>query len=193
MSHEIDWNVGEYEKQSGGFEPLPAGEYVVKIVKHEWKAIDNDARKNGERLNFQLEILEGEYKGRKLFPSLNVKSLKPKAPDKKLSAAEFARGVFRVIVDSCGLASCKNVAELYGIPFVAVVTLKAKTDKNGKPVVDAQGKPTGEMTNDFRGYKKRERKGDALPTGGGGGSAAPASTAPWGTAASTPAKTTQSA
>ena len=166
---EINWDVNGYEKQSGGFDPVPAGDYVVKITKHEWKLIGNDKAK-GERLNLTLDIIEGDLKGRKLFEGLNVKATAPRAEGKKMSSAEFARGQFRSIVDCCGLVSCKNVAELYNIPFVVSVSLKAKTDK------------PNEMQNEIRGYKKRERRGDALPTGNGGSVTPASNAAPWGVA-----------
>lgn len=165
MSHEIDWNVGDYKPQSGDFEVLPAGDYVVKVVKHEWKPIKGDAKANGEGLNLHLEVIEGEQKGSRLFEWLNVKSTAPKAEGKKLSSAEMARGKFRAIVDSCGLASCKNVAELYGIPFVVVVACKADDRDKTK------------MRNELRSYKKRVR--DALPKAAGGGAAAGSEAAPW--------------
>ena len=48
---------------------VPAGEYNVKIVRSEVKALNSG---NGHALNLELEILDGEFNGRKLFDSLNL-------------------------------------------------------------------------------------------------------------------------
>lgn len=47
----------------GGFEPVPAGDYLVEIEKVEEKT----SKAGNAMLNFTFNIVDGEYEGRKIF------------------------------------------------------------------------------------------------------------------------------
>ncbi|MFG1389069.1 DUF669 domain-containing protein [Xanthobacter versatilis] len=61
--------------ERGGFTPLPAGEYMVQIV--EGGVVRKD---NGDAMmKLVLEVMDGEFTGRKLFENLNIRHSNPTA------------------------------------------------------------------------------------------------------------------
>ena len=68
-----------------GFEPIPAGKYVAVITASEMKETKN---KDGHYLELVFQIIEGEYKGRKLWGRLNLDNANP-------TAVQIARGQLR--------------------------------------------------------------------------------------------------
>ena len=53
------------------FEPIPAGKYLTAISTSEMKDTKNG---NGSYLELEFAVLEGQYKGRKLWARLNLKN-----------------------------------------------------------------------------------------------------------------------
>jgi hypothetical protein len=68
MGSEINFNANDVPPQTP-FEPVPNGKYRAHIVDSEVKPT-KDGR--GKYLQLEWEILDGEYKGRKIWDRLNI-------------------------------------------------------------------------------------------------------------------------
>lgn len=130
------------------FDPLPAGKYVAAITESEMKPTKNGS---GHYLQLTFTVLEGEYKNRVLWARLNLNN--PNATTVKIARSELS-----AICRATGVMAPKDSVELHNLPLAITVKLKKRDD-------------TGEMTNEIKGYAKREANGQALQ--------APNSTPPW--------------
>jgi hypothetical protein len=61
-------NVGDSNGGGRGFEPVPAGEYLVEIIKSAIKPVKSG---NGKYVYLEMRIVEGPEEGRYLFDRLN--------------------------------------------------------------------------------------------------------------------------
>ena len=105
--------------QPASFELLPKGEYLARIVESD--VVENSS-KTGTLLKLTLEVVEGQFTGRKLFDQLNLTNpneLAVRISRERLSAYCHATGVMQVT----------DTAQLHGIPFLASV--KIRVDTNG--------------------------------------------------------------
>lgn len=138
---------------SQDFEPIPAGKYLAVITESEMKPTKNAS---GQYLQLTFQILDGPYKGRYVWARLNLHNPNP-------TTVQIARQELSSICRAVGVLQPGDSVDLHNIPLVVSVKLKKRDD-------------TGEMTNDVRGYAKRDA---ALAPG----SAAPAQannpTPPW--------------
>ena len=132
---------------STGFDPIPAGKYVAVIN-------DSGEKENkagtGSYLQLEFEIIEGNYKGRRLWVRLNLQNQNP-------DAVRMARADLSAICHAVNVLKPNDSVELHNIPLV--ITVRCKKDKN-----------TDEIVNEVRGYESRDAAHNPL--------AAPASTAP---------------
>lgn len=81
------------------FEPVPAGEYMVIITDSEMRA----TRAGGEMLSLTHQVIEGEFKGRLIWETLNLVNANPKTvqiAQQHLSAICHAVGITQAITDS---------------------------------------------------------------------------------------------
>jgi hypothetical protein len=115
------------------FDPLPAGKYVAAVTASEIKP--NKAG-TGSYLELQFQILDGEYKGRNLWARLNLEN-----PNAK--AVQIARGQLSALCRAVGVLQPKDSSELHDLPLVISVKVKRREDN-------------GEMTNEIKGFAKRE-------------------------------------
>lgn len=110
-----------YEPELGGNEappPIPAGEYKAVLASDEKKPTANGT---GSYLKLEFEVIDGPYKGRKVFNNLNLWNANAQAVEiakKELNSIIAASGV--VPKTGQGLDS----AMLYGIPMMIKVTQK---------------------------------------------------------------------
>ena len=115
------------------FEPIPAGKYLAAITDSKMKPTKS---KNGEYLELTFQILEGEYRGRKLWARLNLSN-----PNEQ--TVKIARGELSAICRAVGVMQPNDSTELHNLPLVITVRCKKRQD-------------TGEIANEVRGYAKRE-------------------------------------
>jgi len=124
----LNFNASEVAP-SAGFTPIPAGRYV---------AIINDSGMwptksgNGQYLQLEFEIIEGEYAGRRLRDWLNLEHANPEA-------VRIARANLSVICHAVQVLTPQDSAELHNIPLIIVVRCKQNQD--------------GETVNEVRGYE----------------------------------------
>lgn len=98
---------------------LPPGKYVVQIVASEMRVTKDGM---GQYLWLELDVLEGECAGRKLFDRLNLVNNNP-------STVEFAQRTLSAICHATGRMQVQDSEELHLIPMLADV--KVQPPKNG--------------------------------------------------------------
>lgn len=101
--------------------PLPEGAYKVRI--------ENDSVKptragDGEMLAFVYEVLEGEYKGRKIFDNLCIKH-------PNVMTVSIARANLSAICHAVGVLRPTDTVQLHNIPFMVRVVLQ-RQEETGK-------------------------------------------------------------
>ena len=106
------------EHKSAGFEPLPVGEYLATIVATEEKSTKAG---DGSYLKLEFEILEGDYKGRKLWENLNLKN-------KSADAERIAKGQLSAICKAVGVLSPKDSVDLHNIPMLIRVGIEVRKE-----------------------------------------------------------------
>ena len=94
---------------------LPAGSYLMDIVKTEFK---QNSKKTGSYLAMQLKVAEGESKGRIVFENLNLDNPNP-------VAVEIANKTLNSICQACGLEGVEDSDELLNIPMTVTVKVRA--------------------------------------------------------------------
>ena len=123
-------------KPSAPLEAIPAGFYNVAVTDGEIVPTKDGS---GERLTLELTVLDGDFKGRKIFDGLNIKNKNPQAQEiawQQLSAICHATGVLRLT----------DVQELYNKPFSAKIGYEGNR-------TDPQTGQTYEARNTFKGAK----------------------------------------
>ena len=115
---------------TSSYDPLPNGEYLVVATASDMKP----TKSGGQYLELELEILDGNFKGRKLWDRINLVNSNPKTVEiaqRQLSSLCYATGVMTVTDSS----------QLHNLPVVA--TVKYREPQNGY-----------DASNEIRGYKK---------------------------------------
>ena len=137
-------------KPTASFDPIPAGKYLAAIVESTTKPTKNGA---GDYLEIVLEVLEGPYKGRRLWERLTLKH--PNDVVVRIASANLS-----AICHAVAVMTLRDSHELHDIPMTITVALRKREDN-------------GEMVNVVKGYGKREPTASAprTPTAAGG--------APW--------------
>jgi len=115
------------------FDPIPNGDYLCIITASEMKPTKAG---DGAYLELELEVLDGPYKGRKLWDRLNLNN----AND---TAVKIAKGTLSSICRAVGVLQPKDSCELHDLPMLVKVACKKRDD-------------TDELTNAVKGNKKRE-------------------------------------
>jgi hypothetical protein len=135
----------------GDFEPIPAGKYLAVITESEMKPTKAG---NGNYLQLTFQIIEGPCSNRLLWARLNLDNA-------NATAVQIARGELSAICRAVGVLAPRDSVELHNLPLVIHVRCKKRTD-------------TGEITNEIKGYAKKEAP-VATPTAAASANGAP----PW--------------
>jgi hypothetical protein len=142
---------------ASSFDPIPAGKYIAAITESEMKPTKTG---NGHYLELTFDILDGQYKGRKVWARLNLDN--PNA-----QAVQIARGELSAICRAIGVMQPQDSVELHNLPLSIKVTCKKRED-------------TGEITNEIKGYEKKEAAlSSAAPAQATPAAQAVSDTPPW--------------
>lgn len=95
-------------------EVIPAGEYLVQIVKSE---MNPTKAGTGQKLDLELEVLDGPMKGRHLWDMLNLVN-----PSQQ--AMEIAQRALSAICHAVGVLQVSDSEQLHFKPMIAVVKVK---------------------------------------------------------------------
>ena len=119
---QMDFTVNPNEVESDGYDLLPQDEYVAIIEESDYKANSNNS---GKMLKLTYQIIEGNFKGQKLWENLNLEH--PSA-----QAVEISRKALNSILLAVGIDGLKDSAQLHNIPMTIKVGVKGKeTDTYG--------------------------------------------------------------
>ena len=132
MANLNGFNAAQVEP-SQDFEPIPAGKYLAVITETEMKPTKNGS---GQYLQLSFQILDGPFKGRFVWARLNLNNSNP-------TTVQIARQELSAICRAVGVMTPGDSVELHNIPLVVTVKLKKRDD-------------TGELTNEVKGYAKRD-------------------------------------
>ncbi len=132
MANLNNFNANEVEPNVG-FEPVPAGKYIAMITASEMKPTKNG---DGSYLELELTVLDGPCKDRKLWDRLCLSHPNPQT-------VKIARGYLSAICRAVGVMKPADSCDLHNIPMSITVKCKKRDDN-------------GEITNEIRGYYKKE-------------------------------------
>ncbi len=99
---------------SNGYDVLPPGKYLGHIVTSEMRVTKDGA---GQYLYLELDILEGQYAGRKLFDRLNLINANP-------DAVQIAQRTLSSICRAVGKLQVNNSEQLHLIPMTLDVRVR---------------------------------------------------------------------
>jgi len=139
---------------SAAFEPLPAGWYNVKITDSELKPTRAG---DGNYIALTMEVLDGNYAGRKVFTNLNV-------DNKNEIAVKIAYEQLSALCYVTGNIQLQDTQQLHGIPFQTKLTVK-----------EASG--GYDASNDVKGFRDQHGR-EPKELAGGGAPSAPSAGAP---------------
>jgi hypothetical protein len=146
----LNFNANEVEPMTA-MEAIPAGKYQAVIVESEMKSTKNG---NGHFLELTFEVVEGEYKGRKVWSRLNLDN-----PNQ--TAVKIAQGELSAICRAVNVMQPKDSVELHNLPLEVTVKCKKRDD-------------SGEITNEIKGYAPKNNSANpSAPAGQGNSNAAP--------------------
>ena len=137
------------------FEPIPTGWYDLSIVKDETKTTRDGT---GKRLVFEIRVVKGKYKNRRIFVGLNIENKSETAQE--IAWQHFDRFCCAIFDES--KSTVKASEELHGKTFQGLVTIK-KGDGEYRDQNEIKGwKPKGESTDDADDSDDEEPDDDDL-------------------------------
>ena len=146
----INFNTQQYEPEDfQSFSPIPDGEYLAMIVETEVKETQS---KTGQYIKVVWQILDGEFKDRKIFDNITLAN-----PNKQ--AEEIGQRRLTRLCVECGINGIlENTEQLHDHPMIVSVAIEAQKDDPNK------------KNNRIKKFQSADGEGAAIP------SAAPAKT-----------------
>ena len=130
MPH-LDFDANQVEPVERNFDPVPAGKYLAAIRDSQEKT----SQKGFKYLSLEFEVLEGPYKGRKLWANLNLYH-----PDAEV--VKFARSELANVCKAVGVLRPADSVQLHNLPMVIAVKCVNRKD-------------TGELQNRIKAYEPK--------------------------------------
>lgn len=131
MANLNGFNAHEVEPNAV-FDPLPAGKYLAAITASELKPTKSG---DGSYLELTFEVLEGEFRGRKVWDRLCTNHPNP-------TTVKIARSNLSAICRAVGMMQPRDSVDLHNLPLFITVKVKKRND-------------TGELTNEIKGYEAK--------------------------------------
>ena len=99
---------------SSSYDVLPPGKYLAQIVASEMRVTKDG---NGQYLYLEIDILDGQYAGRKLFDRLNLVNANP-------DTVQIAQRTLSAICRAVGKMQVSNSEQLHLLPLIADVRVR---------------------------------------------------------------------
>lgn len=99
---------------NSGYEVLPPGNYLVQIVASEMRATRDGA---GQYLLLELDVVEGQYAGRKLFDRVHLVNA-------NVEAVQIAQRTLAAVCRAVGKLRVTDSQELHLIPMRAIIRVR---------------------------------------------------------------------
>lgn len=125
---------------------LPAGWYVAQVTE---SAVAQNKKATGDVLSLTLDILDGQFRGRKIWARLNVKH-------QNEVAERIGQQQLRQLCEGVGIAGISDTTQLHMKPVMVKLKVRA-----------ADG--DYEASNEIAGFKAVERGQAAAPAAQAGG------------------------
>ena len=107
-----------------GFETIPEDDYTLQVIK---SALNPTKDARGEKIDVTLEVMDGDYAGRKIFDLFNYVN---KSPD----AERIGKARLGELCAAIGIEELENTEQMHGIPFRGHISIEKGTggynDKN---------------------------------------------------------------
>lgn len=100
------------------FEPIPANWYKVIVASAEIKATK---AMTGSYIRLELEVVEGEHSGRRIYENLNTEN-------ENQTTKDIAIRQFGSLCRAIHTFTLRDLSDLYNKPFMAKVGIKAARD-----------------------------------------------------------------
>jgi len=100
--------------EPSSYDVLPPGKYLAQIVASEMRATKDGS---GQYLYMEVDIIEGQYAGRKLFDRLNLVNA-------SADAVQIAQRTLSSICRAVGKLQVSNSEQLHLIPLIADVRVR---------------------------------------------------------------------
>jgi hypothetical protein len=132
MSNLNGFDADAVEPVERNYDPIPAGKYLAIIRDSQEKT----SKQQHAYLSLEFEVLEGQYRGRKVWANLNLNH-----PDPEV--VKFARAELADICKAVGVLKPADSVQLHNLPLVITVKVMPRKDN-------------GELQNRIRGYARKE-------------------------------------
>ncbi|KPL28543.1 MAG: hypothetical protein AMJ72_02685 [Acidithiobacillales bacterium SM1_46] len=120
---EINFNVSDYDvAPRSSFDPLPKGDYQAIVTDSQLKTTKAG---DGEYIELTMQIVDGEYSGRRHWERLNV-------VNKSEKTQNIARSHLNSLAQACGVPNLKDTSELHDIPFMLSMDLDRREEGKNK-------------------------------------------------------------
>lgn len=114
-------NANELPEDNGGsFDPIPAGEYIVRITE---AGVQQTQAGTGEYIKLRMDVTGPSHEGRVLFANLNIKN-----PSQK--AEEIGRQQLGAVMRAINLTAINDTDQLIGGDLKVKVTIR-KSEQYG--------------------------------------------------------------
>jgi hypothetical protein len=161
-------NLGEFnaneQEPMRTFEALPIGKYLAIISASEERQVKTNP--DATYLALEFQVIDGQYKGRKLFVNLNLNNPNPEA-------VRIARAELGAICKAVGVLTPRDSSQLHDLPLALDVRMQKRKD-------------TGEIQNKIVAYLPKAEihrmttsSAATAPATAGAGAAADPGKAPW--------------
>jgi hypothetical protein len=130
---ELSFDASTIEPQDS-FEPIPIGEYLAIITASELKDTKSGT---GKYLQLVYDILEGEYKGRKIWERINV-------INSNVTAQEIGQRALSGVCRAVGIMNPNDSCQLHDIPLKIIVKIKPAVGEYAATNVISNHKPANE-------------------------------------------------
>lgn len=108
------FRADDLPQDSGGFEPIPAGEYQVRISEADIKATKSGT---GQYINMRLDVIGPTHSGRVVWAKLNIRNQNPKAE-------EIGRQQLGSVMRALGLSGLQDTDQLVGGMMTVKVSIR---------------------------------------------------------------------
>ena len=109
----LSFNAAQVQPQAS-FDPIPAGKYICQITESEIKSTKAGT---GQQLVLTWEVLEGDFKGRKIWDRLNISN-----PNKQ--AEQISQAALSAICHAAGVLQMQDSSQLHNKPMRIRVNIK---------------------------------------------------------------------
>lgn len=140
---QLNFNARNVKPDEGIMGPIPAGWYNVMAIESELKATDSG---KGKRLSMTFQVLDGQFKDRKLFFGFNLEHEKKQVQD-------IAWGQLSALCHAVQVLDVADSQMLHGKPLkvrVSVRPASVEKDDNGHPI---PGGKQYDAQNDIKAFR----------------------------------------